>query len=69
MYYNYVINNARRTVTIREYDDFGNRVATYRTYPFSLVVWNDVRDDLIDSNDNQELLAILAHGKSSRKVR
>lgn len=69
MYFNYVINNARRTVTIREYDDCGDRVATYRTFPFARGVWDDVRDRIMNFDDNQEFLKSLIHEKWSRKIR
>ena len=69
MYYTYVINNARRTVTIREYDDFGDRVATYRTYPYPLQQWPEVRDRIVFSSDNQDFLKLIAYGTMSRKIR
>lgn len=69
MYYNYAINNARRTITIREYDDFGDRVAIYRTFPYPLQQWLDVRDRIVFSDDCQEFLKTIAYGTMSRKIR
>lgn len=69
MYFNFVINNARRTITIREYNDFGIRVATYRTYPYPRQQWPDIRDRLLFEDNCQPLLHIIAHGTMSRKIR
>lgn len=69
MYYNYVINNSRRTVTIREYNDFGDRVATYRTFPYPLQQWPEVRDRIVLDVNNQDFLKTIAYGTMSRKIR